>query len=95
MISKENFRKGIIENKIGSYTYEVRDLLDDSIKTLVLRGKIKLYLNEYNIKLGEEVYIMKYEMFQKDEWRVITSTEFKMDQELFGLKIDIDNMINK
>jgi len=80
-------RKGRVTEKIGRFEYLVEDLFDQEIINVTLSGKIKMEIE--NLYVGDEVYVI-VSPFETNRGRLPVASSFKMDNDLFGQKIELD-----
>ncbi len=80
-------RKGIIKEAINKFEYLVEDVFDEEIINMTLSGKMKVVYPSLNI--GDEVYVV-ISPFEPQRGRMANITTFKMDNELFGQKLELD-----
>ncbi len=65
----------------------VEDMFNQEIINMTLSGKIKMQV--YNLKVGEEVYVIT-SPFEPGRGRLPSKSAFKMDNNLFGQKLELD-----
>lgn len=85
-IESINLRKCIIEKLSEDTKYFItKDLYDNSEKVVLLSGKQRMFYLDY--KAGDIVYTAKS---IKGEWKLITDTNFKMNDFLYENKLQLD-----
>ena len=89
----EYFRKCIIEKEINEREYIVRDLIDNSEKHMRISAKQLMWKKEIGIEIGVSVYICNDRYKMRNTWRMLTSTDFKMSQGWYSLKIKLDSYL--
>jgi len=80
-------RKGIIKEIVNKFEYLVEDVFDSEIINMTLSGKMKMVYPSLNI--GDEVYII-VSPFEPNRGRMANGTTFKMENDLFGQKLELD-----
>ncbi len=83
-------RKGIIKEKISTSEYLVEDVFDKTEFKVKVSGKQRL--GHEGFEKEEEIYFI-CSPFEPDRCRLVTSTDFKMDESnsLFGKKLELDS----
>ena len=81
-------RKGIIKEAISKFEYLVEDVFNEEIINMTLFGKMKMVYPSLNI--GDEVYVI-VSPFELQRGRMANTTTFKMDNDLFGQKLELDS----
>lgn len=80
--------KGVIkENTIRKREYWVEDIFSAELLLLKVLGKQALY--HPNFQVGDEVYYIR-SPYKEGECLWCTTTDFKMDQNMYGLKLELD-----
>lgn len=85
-------RKGIVKEAINRFEYLVEDVFDDEIIRMTLPGK--MVMNYLRLSTGEEVYVMVSPV-EPNKGQLATMTTFKMDNDLYGQKLELDKKHKK
>lgn len=79
----------MVKEKISISEYIVEDVLDGNTFTVKISGKQRLYY--FDFAIDEEIYFV-CSPYQPDKCRLVTSTDFKMDDtnSMWSKKLEID-----
>ena len=80
-------RKGIIKVAISKFEYLVEDVFDGKEIKMTISGKMKMTYSSLNI--GDEVYVV-VSPFEDNRGRMANTITFKMNNELFRQKLELD-----
>ena len=83
-------RRGVIEAlHQGSGRFTIRDDYDASLKTVSVRGKMRMYFHTF--KVGDTAYAA---INSEGNWQCITGTNFKMMGKLAAEKPILDELLD-
>lgn len=85
-------RKGIVKEKVERFEYLVEDIFNKEIIRMSLSGK--MIMNYLNLNIGDEVYVV-VSPFETNRGRLANETTFKMNNELFGQKLELERRYQK
>lgn len=80
-------RKGVIRKVLDRFEYLVEDIFDQEMIHMTISGKMKMGYPDLNI--GDQVYIV-VSPFEPQSGRIANTTTFKMNNELFRQKLELD-----
>ena len=82
MKTNQNLKKGIVIKVISNTEYLVKDIFDKQEFQIKISGKQRM--NYYDLKIDEEIYFM-CSPYDSKKGRLITETDFKMDDDTHSL----------
>lgn len=92
MINSLVLRKGILVKIISKTEFLIEDLLNQEIINMTIPKKFRM--NYFKVKIGEEFYVT-VSPFEKNRGRITTLASFKMNNNLYLQKIELDKKHNE